>query len=123
METRSSYIYTLTKNQIFNLLKHRKIESKYQENIQFAAEEFYVSDDEIHNQLFAKEIRMLAELTIQRMPEQRRRVFVMSRVQKKTHAEIADELNLSVRTVERHIYLALSELKKIISLFLLLWVE
>ena len=55
---------------------------------------------------------MLAELTIQRMPEQRRRVFVMSRVQKKTHAEIADELNLSVRTVERHIYLALSELKK-----------
>lgn len=123
VETRSSYIYTLTKNQIFNLLKHRKIESKYQENIQFAAEEFYVSDDEIHNQLFAKEIRMLAELTIQRMPEQRRKVFVMSRVQKKTHAEIADELNLSVRTVERHIYLALSELKKIISLFLLLWVE
>lgn len=122
-ETRNSYIYTLTKNQIFNLLKHRKIENKYQESVQSTAEDYYMGGDEIHNHLFAKEIKLLVELTIQHMPEQRRKIFIMSRIQKKPHAEIAEELNLSVRTVERHIYLALSELKKIILLFLLLWVE
>lgn len=122
-ETRNSYIYTLTKHQIFNLLKHRKIEDRYQESFQTQAEEYFTDGDEIHNHLFAKELRLLAELTIQRMPEQRRKVFMMSRIEKKTHAEIAAELNLSVRTVERHVYLALAELKKNISIFLLFWVE
>ena len=48
------------------------------------------------------------------MPEQRKKVFVMSRQQGMSNQEIADSLQLSVRTVERHIYLALQDLKKII---------
>lgn len=36
----------------------------------------------------------------------------MSRTQEKSNQEIADELNISIRTVERHIYLALIDLKK-----------
>ncbi len=42
----------------------------------------------------------------------------MSRVEGKTSAEIATELNLSQRTVEHHIYLALNELKKYLLFFL-----
>ena len=48
------------------------------------------------------------------MPEQRRKVFSMSRKNGMSNQEIADKLQLSVRTVERHIYLALQELKKVI---------
>ena len=35
----------------------------------------------------------------------------MSRTQEKSNQEIADELDISIRTVERHIYLALIDLK------------
>ena len=45
------------------------------------------------------------------MPEQRRKVFSMSRQDGMSNQEIADRLQLSIRTVERHIYLALQELK------------
>lgn len=38
----------------------------------------------------------------------------MSRQKGMSNQEIAEKLNLSVRTVERHIYLALQELKKVI---------
>ena len=48
------------------------------------------------------------------MPEQRKKVFIMSRKEGLSNQEIADNLQLSVRTVERHIYLALQELKKVI---------
>lgn len=48
------------------------------------------------------------------MPEQRRKVFSMSRQNGMSNQEIADNLQLSIRTVERHIYLALQELKKVI---------
>jgi len=45
----------------------------------------------------------------------------MSRFQHLSNKEIADKMNLSVRTVEQHIYLALKELKKLllIAIFLM----
>jgi len=51
------------------------------------------------------------------MPEQRRKVFLMSRQEDMSHTEIAERLGISIRTVERHIYLALGELKKVLYLF------
>lgn len=38
----------------------------------------------------------------------------MSRQKGMSHQEIADNLHISIRTVERHVYLALQDLKKII---------
>lgn len=120
LDSRNSYIYTLTRNHIFNFLKHKSVENKYQEEVIFLNE---ISDnDDIHNHLYAKELKLLIDLIIHQMPEQRRKIFLLSRVQRKSHAEIAQELGLSVRTVERHVYLALSELKKIILIFPLLFV-
>ena len=52
---------------------------------------------------------------IRNMPPQRQRIFMMSRYSNMSAKEIADTLDLSVRTVERHIYLALKDLKSIIS--------
>lgn len=51
-------------------------------------------------------------MALERMPEQRRRVFSMSREEEVPLGEIAERLNISVRTVERHIYKALQDLRK-----------
>ena len=52
---------------------------------------------------------------IKQMPPQRQRCFMMSRYQHMSSKEIAEALGLSRRTVERHIYLALNDLRNVIS--------
>ena len=111
-ETWDSYIYTMSRNQIYNFLKHKSIESNYREKVIEEDSPSYEFD--IYDQLYAKELQLLIKLTLDNMPEQRRKVFQMSRQKGMTNKEIADNLQLSIRTVERHISLALQELKKII---------
>lgn len=53
------------------------------------------------------------------LPEQSRIVFVKSRNESKSNQEIAEELNISVRTVEAHIYKALKRLKTALKDYLL----
>jgi RNA polymerase sigma-70 factor (ECF subfamily) len=49
------------------------------------------------------------------MPPQRRAVFMMSRYEHMSNMEIAVKLNLSIRTVEKHIELALKDLRQSMS--------
>lgn len=57
-ETWHNYIYTMTRNHIFNFLKHKAVEQKYQQ--QSEPEDYnYYSTDDIHDQLYAKELQLL----------------------------------------------------------------
>jgi len=111
-ETWDSYIYTMARNLIYNFLKHQSVELSYQEKL--SQDDSPSFEFDIYDKLYAKELQLLIKLTLDRMPEQRRKVFSMSRQNGMSNQEIADKLQLSVRTVERHIYLALQELKKVI---------
>jgi RNA polymerase sigma-70 factor (ECF subfamily) len=106
------YIYTMVRNHIFNFIKQKEVRRTYQDSL--SAPEPFHNDFDIHDHLYAKELALLAKLAINRMPERRREVYLLSRVQGKSNSEIASMLRLSVRTVERHLYLALSELRKIV---------
>lgn len=110
-----SYLYTMTRNYVFDTIKHKNIESAYKEK---KVEEAFLNDvfdsDSPLDNLYCKEIQLLIYLTLEQMPEKRKKVFEMSRFEGMSNDEIAQSLNLSVRTVEHHIYLALSELKKIL---------
>ncbi len=107
------YIYMMIRNHIFNFIKQKETRRIYQDSL--PATELINNDFDIRDHLCAKELALLAKLTINQMPERRKEVYQLSRVQGKSNSEIASLLNLSVRTVERHLYLALSELKKVIS--------
>lgn len=113
IESCSPYVYSITKNHIFDLIKHKKIERRYQENISTSLlSELDITDP--YSEIYAKELHLLISLALKQMPEKRKLVFEMSRFEGKSNNDIALNLGLSVRTVERHIYLALGELKDII---------
>lgn len=67
--------------------------------------------------LMAQEQEDLINLTIERMPPQRKTIFVLSRREGISNEEIASRLNLSKRTVEAHISAALADIRKIIQIF------
>jgi len=55
-----------------------------------------------------KDLRCLYRHTVRAMPPKTRRVFVMHRIHRRPHKEIAAELGISVRTVEYHMVRALN---------------
>ena len=112
-EVWNGYIYTMVRNYIYNFLKHKSVELDYQEQM---AQKTFLFQEDMEGELYAKEINLLVKLALDKMPEQRKSIFIMSRQKGMSNQEIADRLQLSVRTVERHIYLAFKELKKIILL-------
>lgn len=106
----AGFLFVMTKNKVFNFLRHKNIEYShfFNGNIQDILAD---TGDSVSNEIYAREIRMLITLAVDNMPEQRRKVFTMSRLSGMTYIEIAEKLGLSVRTVERHAYLALKEIR------------
>ena len=49
---------------------------------------------------------------LNKLPEQKRRIFILSRLKGYSNAEISEKLGLSVRTVENQVYRATKFLKE-----------
>jgi len=69
------------------------------------------TENSTSNWLDEKELRTQLEKCIDKLPERCRIVFLLSRDENKTYAEIATELNISQKTVEAHVSKALSTLR------------
>ncbi len=115
----NTYLYTITRNTALNYLKHKWVEENFKNSFSDADAEIGESSDEI---LFAKEISLLIEMAVYRMPPQRRRIYEMSRKKGISNNEIAKELDISKKTVENQLSLALREIRRIISTFLLFFI-
>ncbi len=101
-----SYIFVLARNAALNYLKsHNKVLLvEYDDNMVSSVRS---DSDTLFNEL-SDSIRN----EIHSMPEKRRKVFLLSRKNNLSNKEIAKNMNISEKTVERHITLALSKLKK-----------
>ena len=51
-------------------------------------------------------------MRLEKLPEKRRTVYMMSRFEDKSAGDIAQELNLSLRTVETHLYIIRKEIRE-----------
>lgn len=107
------YIYSMTKNLILDRFKHIHVEREYLNVVvpdTLLSE--LVGENYVLERMYYKDIQLLVRLTLERLPEKRVQIFRMSRFMRLSNKEIAERLDLSVRTVEHQIYLVLAELKK-----------
>ena len=102
-----NYMMVSVRNEIYDFLR-----LKYNQTVVHgdAPEREDLSAD-IEAYMTWTEMSDMMDKIIKSMPPQRQRVFMMSRYRNMSSKEIAEALGLSVRTVERHIYLALKDLK------------
>jgi RNA polymerase sigma-70 factor (ECF subfamily) len=121
-----SYLFTAVKNRCLNYLRdHKKYRSKILDldcgDIDFSRE-----DDD---RLAAEDLQNRIDQALSQLPEKCRQVFEMSRYRQMKYQEIADELDISPKTVEAHMSKALKTLKEalsdyfiiLITLMMILW--
>ena len=116
IEYLNAYLFRMARNYSINYLLHKATEDKYARSCCAVDGQ---AERTVEEDFYARELDLLVRLTVEKMPEQRRRVFELSRMKNLKNAEIAEQLNISKRTVEVHLNLALKQIRKIISLSLL----
>ncbi len=115
-ENLKGYLFIITRNHIFNKSRKKYFNRDfYQLTIDNALEYSYY----IENELEAKELEIRIEQLIKEMPPQRQTVFCLSRKEYKTYKEIASLLDITEKTVERHINEAIKYIKNNLELYLL----
>ena len=115
VENLNSYIFRIAKNTLYDFIDNSK-------KIYFSSEDVLPdiqSDESVEELLFADELSELINIKINRMPPQRRAIFIMSRNDGLSNQEIAEQLNISKRTVETHISAALADIRKVLPLLLI----
>lgn len=103
-----AYILTIIKHKCLNHLQHiqtvqdvsEKILSNAQWELSTRIATLQVCEP---YEIFTAEMQAIVDQTLESLPSQTRKIFIMSRYQNKSHKEIAELLNISTKGVEFHV--------------------
>jgi RNA polymerase sigma-70 factor (ECF subfamily) len=102
------YAYTLAKNLLFSQLKRKKINEKL---IQFLSDQTVIGPSP-DQQLLFKQYYQTALDAIDRLPAQKRKIFLLRTQEGLTLDEIATEMGISRSAVKKHLYAAIDSVKE-----------
>ncbi|NQX41928.1 RNA polymerase sigma-70 factor, ECF subfamily [Pedobacter steynii] len=100
------YLYRSVANESLNKLRNQKTQSKHYDHLSKASR-----SDFVENFLEEEELKMKIAKAVETLPSQCKTVFKMSRYQGMKYRKIAEELNISEKTVEGHMVKALKILR------------
>ena len=103
-----NYLFSAVRNRCLNVIEHEKIKNLHNRKIleESPPETDYASD------FLDPAIAYKIEESILSLPEKRREIFRLNREEGLKYKEIAEKLNLSVKTVEAQMGLALKTLRE-----------
>ena len=115
----TSYLFTNIKNKCIDFLRHRMVmqnaANKMQEEYELALQIKLQSLQAFDEQIFSNaDMETVVVNAIQSLPEKCRQIFVMNKIEGKKQKTIAEELNLSIHTVESQMAIAYRKLKEIL---------
>ena len=105
-----SYLYSATRNSCLNFLKHKKVVKKHEEHEARVKELEHFSSSE--KSLIEKEDIQKIHQAINALTDQYKEVIRLSRFEGLKNKQIAEKLDIPVRTVETRLFRALSKLRK-----------
>ena len=104
------YLFKSVQNLCFNLIKHKKVEDKYYLVIDLVYKS-QTEDFNAYESVLYTELKKNVEEAINSLPIECKKIFHLSRQEGLKYKEIADQLGLSVKTVETQMSRALAKLK------------
>ena len=104
----TAYLYRAVHNESLNYLKHLKVRSNYHLHVAYSMKN---QSDNASKKVVAAELEKKIHDAMNELPEQCRTIFQMSRFDEMKYREIADKLDISVKTVENQMGKALKLLR------------
>jgi len=102
-----SYLLKSVQNKCFDYIKHHKIKRNFEDAFIKKAQAFQAANDYISYDFIES-----VEKAIDKLPERTGQIFRLSRYEYMKYKEIAEQMNISVKTVEASIGTALQQLRK-----------
>lgn len=111
--TYRAYLFTAVRNRVYNHLQEEFRRSDLLGTRTEQPDDAFTDEDP---QLLLQYTDLFNRLQeeVRALPPQCQRVFVLSRFEGRKHREIAEELQISPKTVEAHLLRALSQLRKVL---------
>ncbi|MCK9412887.1 MAG: RNA polymerase sigma-70 factor [Prolixibacteraceae bacterium] len=108
----NSLLFTMVKNSCLQHLEKQKVRSKYIESAKWKLQkkelQFYMEET---TSLIERELEDKLDEVLEGLPERCRQIFMLSRFEHKKYQEIADELDISVKAVEKQVSKALATIR------------
>lgn len=104
-----AYLYKAVYHESLNYLKHQKIKAQYQLHVMHQSKN--QADQSASRKMMLKELEEKLRDAMNALPQQCRTIFQMSRFDGLKYQEIADQLGISVKTVENQMGKALKQLR------------
>lgn len=109
----SNYVFRAMRNRVINQLRKNII---LVSDPELAADAPPLTSEPADYQLLSDEADLAYQQALNELSPQRRKVFLLSREENLSYREIAQELSLSVNTVENYMTAALVSLRKVIKI-------
>jgi RNA polymerase sigma-70 factor (ECF subfamily) len=109
-----SFLYTYAKSKCLNAIRHQKVKEKFKTetlNAKGRALDIEILESMNFDTLALTELEELIHKSIQELPDKTKKVFLKKRFENKKNQEIADELQVSIKSIEAHMTKALKILK------------
>ncbi len=104
-----SYLFRAVRNGCMNVIGNVSVRETYK---QANEEEIRRREQEPIDEMMVSELEQRIRETIGQLPAERRKIFILSRFDGLKYREIAEHLNISVKTVENQMYQALRFLRE-----------
>jgi RNA polymerase sigma-70 factor (ECF subfamily) len=113
----TSYLFGIARHMVYECIRQRINKEAFSEyyleqNVEYS---FITEEEVVYHELENKIHRCIEQL-----PERRRKIFVLSRIEKLSYKEIAEKLNITENTVDTQIRHALNSLRRQLVEYLIL---
>lgn len=113
-----SYLFAIVKNMVIDVMRKRLHKQKYLEELYCRMKDGYENSLDTLAMVEYSELEKKVFDVIEKLPERRRLIFKLNRIDGLTYKEIAQKLNISENTVDLQMRNALSFLRNEMSHFL-----
>ncbi len=115
VQSLNGYLYQMARNTLYSYLET----SLKKEAVPLDELSAFQDLNSLEEDILARELEDMIDLVVEKMPPQRKTIYLLSRKEGVKNEEIAERLQISKRTVETHISAALADIRKVMQSFYL----